>query len=569
MILNLIKYALAMGPGIHGVSKFYKFRLSNYSLTYQLLIINLITAFIGFISLLVFNFYLIQDDRNILIEYDSTLLKVNKISNFLSNNAISRVPLFNENCDNNTEDQDCVINISEPTLDPTTTQQYIMQNYLQTNFDVIVYNDGWVKFADTEDMYISNEVSEIAIDAKIGTSDNFIDNYRQFYIDFFNKFRKNFIKNKYIKVSQKFRSEINLVSETIKNKKIIKNKFYNNEKDIIQTISSPVLYNDKIYGVVIVSYPLVHNNYNLGLNSYNLFNFYIFLVLIILFISFFFSKSLVSPIKTLSKLTLIERTKIKPKITFSYPVRGDEIGTLSNEIQKMSLDLKTQINQLEKFAADVSHELKNPLTSLQSANELILNDNIAEKDKDILNKNITKDIKRMNKLISDISNFTQIKAEIETESFEYININEFLIDIANSYNENKKNIKIEIETNDQKLYVAVNKDKLSQVFYNLIDNSISILSKNQNVFIQSRSLDQKNIEIKVYDQGKGILLKDAEKIFYRFYTDRDADKGDHSGLGLSISREIVNSFGGVIKLVKSDRRLYPGACFIINLPLKV
>ena len=569
MILNLIKYALAMGPGIHGVSKFYKFRLSNYSLTYQLLIINLITAFIGFISLLVFNFYLIQDDRNILIEYDSTLLKVNKISNFLSNNAISRVPLFNENCDNNTEDQDCVINISEPTLDPTTTQQYIMQNYLQTNFDVIVYNDGWVKFADTEDMYISNEVSEIAIDAKIGTSDNFIDNYRQFYIDFFNKFRKNFIKNKYIKVAQKFRSEINLVSETIKNKKIIKNKFYNNEKDIIQIISSPVLYNDKIYGVVIVSYPLVHNNYNLGLNSYNLFNFYIFLVLIILFISFFFSKSLVSPIKTLSKLTLIERTKIKPKITFSYPVRGDEIGTLSNEIQKMSLDLKTQINQLEKFAADVSHELKNPLTSLQSANELILNDNIAEKDKDILNKNITKDIKRMNKLISDISNFTQIKAEIETESFEYININEFLIDVANSYNENKKNIKIEIETNDQKLYVAANKDKLSQVFYNLIDNSISILSKNQNVFIQSRSLDQKNIEIKVYDQGKGIPLKDAEKIFYRFYTDRDADKGDHSGLGLSISREIVNSFGGVIKLVKSDRRLYPGACFIINLPLKV
>ncbi len=569
MILNLIKYALAMGPGIHGVSKFYKFRLSNYSLTYQLLIINLITAFIGFISLLVFNFYLIQDDRNILIEYDSTLLKVNKISNFLSNNAISRVPLFNENCDNNTEDQDCVINISEPTLDPTTTQQYIMQNYLQTNFDVIVYNDGWVKFADTEDMYISNEVSEIAIDAKIGTSDNFIDNYRQFYIDFFNKFRKNFIKNKYIKVAQKFRSEINLVSETIKNKKIIINKFYNNEKDIIQIISSPVLYNDKIYGVVIVSYPLVHNNYNLGLNSYNLFNFYIFLVLIILFISFFFSKSLVSPIKTLSKLTLIERTKIKPKITFSYPVRGDEIGTLSNEIQKMSLDLKTQINQLEKFAADVSHELKNPLTSLQSANELILNDNIAEKDKDILNKNITKDIKRMNKLISDISNFTQIKAEIETESFEYININEFLIDVANSYNENKKNIKIEIETNDQKLYVAANKDKLSQVFYNLIDNSISILSKNQNVFIQSRSLDQKNIEIKVYDQGKGIPLKDAEKIFYRFYTDRDADKGDHSGLGLSISREIVNSFGGVIKLVKSDRRLYPGACFIINLPLKV
>ena len=74
----------------------------------------------------------------------------------------------------------------------------------------------------------------------------------------------------------------------------------------------------------------------------------------------------------------------------------------------MSLDLKSQINQLEKFAADVSHELKNPLTSLQSANELITNDKISETNKRLLTHNMTKDIERMNKLISDISNFTKI-----------------------------------------------------------------------------------------------------------------------------------------------------------------
>lgn len=92
-----------------------------------------------------------------------------------------------------------------------------------------------------------------------------------------------------------------------------------------------------------------------------------------LLFSFFFSGSLVKPIKQLSRLTVLEREKINIKKNDNYPIRGDEIGTLSEEIQKMSLDLKSQIDQLEKFAADVSHELKNPLTGLQSANELIGN----------------------------------------------------------------------------------------------------------------------------------------------------------------------------------------------------
>jgi len=574
MILILIKFVHVMVLDIHGVNKGNKFLLSNYSLTYQLFFINLLAAFIGFVSLLIFNFYLIQNNRIIIEEYDNALIQTNKIKSFLSNNSIKRIPLFNENCENLNNNQECEINVSEPVLDPTITQNFVMQNFLNTHLDVIVYNDDWIKFADTNDMYVNIEVVEIDINAKIENSYNFIEKYRSFYINFFNQLRANFIKNKYIKRSKNLRSEINIVSETIKTKEIVKDKYRNKDKDIFQIISSPILYNNKVFGVVIVSYPLYSSNYDLGLNSFNLFNFYIFLVVIILLLSFIFSKSLVSPIKILSRLTLIERTKLKSEKNFSYPIRGDEIGALSQEIQNMSLDLKSQINQLEKFAADVSHELKNPLTSLQSANELITNDKISETNKRLLTHNMTKDIERMNKLISDISNFTKIKAEIETESFEYINIYDFLINVIKNYNENKKNIKITIKNikdqeSKEKIFVLANKEKLSQVFYNLIDNSISILQNNQKILIQTELLNKEKILIKVYDQGKGIPIELAEKVFNRFYTDRDNDKNFHSGLGLSIAREILKAFKGSIKLINSDKETYSGACFIIDLPLQV
>ena len=133
-----------------------------------------------------------------------------------------------------------------------------------------------------------------------------------------------------------------------------------------------------------------------------------------------FSQSLVSPIKKLSKLTILERERVdENKIV--YPNRKDEIGALSKEIQNMSAGLKLQIQQLEKFSADVSHELKNPLTSLQSAIELIGTNNLPENKKDLLIKNIHNDLKRMNQLITDISNFTRLKAEIELKTLIHIN----------------------------------------------------------------------------------------------------------------------------------------------------
>ena len=554
----------------HGVSNNKKFSLSNYPLIYQIFLINLLVSFIGFLSLIFFNFYIIKNETNLLLDYENAHFQINRITKYLEQNSILRVPLFNEYCDEENNNIDCKdIIISEPELDPTISQKFIFQNFLRENIEVKIYNDNWIKFADTNDMYISNEVSEIDITEKNQDSLDLFSKYRLLYTGLFDKIRSNFIYSKYFKNSEKLRSEINIVSETIKNKKILTKKIYNKDKDILQIISSPIINNNKIYGVVIVSYPLISSNINLGLNSFNLFNFFSLFVVVMILLSFFFSKGLVTPLKILTNLTVLERDKIKNYNLSKYPNRRDEIGMLSNRIKEMTIDLKSQIEELEKFAADVSHELKNPLTSLRSANELLSNNKISDEDKKLLIYNSSKDIDRMNRLISDISYFTKIKSEIESENFEYLDLNRLIKNICKEYHENKKKIKILIEEKAFQLSILANKNKLSQVFYNLIDNSMSILENNKNILIQLQLGDMNNVLIKIYDQGKGIPIELAEKIFERFYTDRDIKKNYHTGLGLAISREIINSFRGYIKLIKSDNIDYSGACFIINLPLKV
>ena len=182
--------------------------------------------------------------------------------------------------------------------------------------------------------------------------------------------------------------------------------------------------------------------------------------------------------------------------------------------------------------------------------------------------NFNKDIDRMNKLISDISYFSKTIAEIEIENFELINVNKFLKENFSEDATNKKNIKILLQVDNNKNLVLLNKDKFLQVIINLIDNSISIAENNSNILITSNKKNENFVEIKVYDQGKGIDFKEKDKIFDRFYTDRLNDRDQHSGLGLSISYEIINSFNGSIELTESDKLDFRGACFLIKLPLK-
>ena len=157
----------------------------------------------------------------------------------------------------------------------------------------------------------------------------------------------------------------------------------------------------------------------------------------------------------MTKLTVLERSKIKKTKNLNYPIRSDEIGILSRQIQIMSKDLKTQMEQLEKFTTDVAHELKNPLTAIKSSSELLLKKTISEENKITLIKTFNKEVDRMNRLISDISNFSRTISEIETENFKIIEINNFFLNFKKNYMGNSKNINLKLIMENNHLEDAI------------------------------------------------------------------------------------------------------------------
>ncbi len=556
------------------------FSLSSYNLTFQLVILNLIILFLGLVFLSYFNFYLIQNNKFLEDRDKSIRLNLLNITKYLENTSILRVPIFQYDfrCrylqDIDTYKESCnlseninPIELSEPELEKFTTEQFILQNFGDKDFNTIIYNENWIKIADSSNLFLSTEVEEINLSEISENIYNFTNFFENIYINNFNRINNYIIASKFNKNLDKNVHEIILIIDTIKDKKQLVKTFEDKNNDIIRILTSPIIQDNKVYGVVLIKYKLFISNNDLARQSLNLFNFFLLFILVTILLSFIFLRGLITPLKQLTKITVLERDKTNKK-KLIYPQRLDEIGILSDQIQLMSNELKSQINQLEKFSSDVAHELKNPLTAIKSSIELLTSKNINKENRLKLMNNFNKDIDRMNKLISDISHFSKTIAEIEIENFELININKFLKEYFGEKSNNKKNIKILLQTDNYKNLVLLNKDKFLQVILNLIDNSISIAKNNSNILITSNKKNKKCVEIKIYDQGKGIDIREKNKIFDRFYTDRMVDRDQHSGLGLSISYEIINSFNGSIELTESDKLDFRGACFLIKLPLK-
>ena len=572
MIRTLIKFELDMDQVIHGVNNYRKIALYNLPLSIQILAINLFITCIGFIILILFNFYLINNDDSAQAKKINANEDLKKIQFFLERNAIIRVPVFDEACINE-NNQSCEdennLQLSDPILEPKITQEFILNNFLNSKYDIKIYNDEWIRLVDTQDLYEISIVEEVEIkEGQFTDNDiNIYQNLTQKYLRLFSTYHNWIIKKYFEERKVQKKSEISYVSQSIKERTNNEYIVVDDDGILYQYLTSPIISNDKVYGVAIFSYAVLNQSEDLGVISLNILIFYILFVLIMIFLSLIFSQSLVAPIKRLSKLTILERERVNEN-EIIYPQREDEIGTLSKEIQKMSLGLKSQIEQLEKFSADVSHELKNPLTSLQSAIDLIDSNNIDEDKKNLLINNIKNDLKRMNQLITDISNFTRLKAEIELEKNEYIKLNNFFDEIPEIFTNNNKKVKFIFIKHSENFEILANKNKLIQVFINLIENSISLSPDSSKILIQLDKVDEKFISLRFYDQGKGVDLKDSEKIFERFYSDRKENIKNHTGLGLSIAREIIEHMHGSISLDKSDKSDYPGACFLITLPIK-
>ena len=552
--------------------------LSNFTLTKQLLIINLLIALISLLVLIVINFYLIKNDNSIQIRIEEAKKNLEKINIYLENNSIARIPLFNDCRIDNLIDKSCKIDnsyddlqFSNLELEPTIAQQFIIQNFLDTEAKISIYNNNMIEIINSSTIFVGSsnitEITESDLSEQSESNYNIFQSLKRNYSLLFNYFYSKIIRQQMLMNIVQKKHDIQIFKETNKKRRTINQTFLDKENNIIYSISAPIISNNIIYGVTIISHTIEERNDDLSFLSFILFNFYLLFILVTIILSLFFIRGLITPIKQLSMLASLEIEKLRTSKNLKYPQRKDEIGLLSNQIQSMSNDLKLQMNELEKFTADVAHELKNPLTAIKTSTELLLNKNLDENIKIKLLKNFNNDVDRMNKLISEISNFSRIIAEIETENFQLIEINDFLLNFKKNYLGNAKNIKIEIKLEKKRSYFLANQEKLLQVFLNLIDNSLSVSEENTSILINT-SINNDILNIKIYDQGKGINFAHKDKIFNRFYTDRDDDRDKHSGLGLSICKEIIKSFNGSIELTKSDNYDFRGACFIIKLPLR-
>ncbi len=253
--------------------------------------------------------------------------------------------------------------------------------------------------------------------------------------------------------------------------------------------------------------------------------------------------------------------------------RRDEIGELSASLRSMTQAIYARIEAIESFAADVAHELKNPLTSIRSATETL---EIASKpeSKERLMAVIKNDVARMDRLITDISNASRLDAELAREAREAVDLRKLLADIVDLYRMTAKEneARVSFDASGSPIYLFGNATALGQVFRNLIDNarSFSPAAGEVRVFLAPPTDRHRSAQIIIDDDGPGVPADALEKIFSRFYTKRPQGSafGNNSGLGLAISRQIVVSHGGVVWAEnRMDEKGAPrGARFVVELP---
>ncbi|MDP7190319.1 MAG: DNA translocase FtsK, partial [Alphaproteobacteria bacterium] len=259
-----------------------------------------------------------------------------------------------------------------------------------------------------------------------------------------------------------------------------------------------------------------------------------------------------------------------------FTEQGDEIGDLSGAFSDMTAALWQRMDAIESFAADVAHEIKNPLTSLHSAVETVA----GVKDPEQWNKLLAvvlDDVQRIDRLISDISDASRLDAELSRATRVPVDVAALLVTLSDMHNTTSSSAEGPFLTVEAKVgtdfHVAAIEDRLAQVFRNLIANAVSFSPPGGRItcrITQGNAGDGEIVAVTVEDQGPGIPESKRETIFERFYTERpEGEKfGTHSGLGLSISRQIVEAHGGTLRaenLTDRNDRVC-GALFTVHLP---
>ncbi|MDQ8027319.1 MAG: HAMP domain-containing sensor histidine kinase [Brevundimonas sp.] len=253
--------------------------------------------------------------------------------------------------------------------------------------------------------------------------------------------------------------------------------------------------------------------------------------------------------------------------------RKDEIGDLARSLESMTETLSARMDAIEAFAADVSHEIKNPLTSIRSALETLpLVKTEAQREK--LTALLQQDVRRLDRLITDISNASRLDAELNRDRPRVVDLTVLLSDIVSVYEAGRKPGEARVvftPPEGDHAFIVGRDGPLGQVFRNLIDNARSFSPADGEVRLTllRDEIDERAIHVRVEDDGPGIPAETLETVFERFYTSRPRGTafGANSGLGLSIVRQIVEAHGGTVRAENRPGDDGPaGARFEVALP---
>jgi two-component system sensor histidine kinase ChvG len=284
-------------------------------------------------------------------------------------------------------------------------------------------------------------------------------------------------------------------------------------------------------------------------------------------LSLFMARTIVTPLRTLARAAIRVRLGRGREIEVPrLPERHDEIGLLARAVADMTGALRHRIDAVESFAADVAHEIKNPLASLRSAI-----DSLGKVDDPDLRKQLTRiaahDVRRIDRLVSEISEASRIDAELSRATFEPVDLAKLVANVVNRREARGENgtCRVELSRERGSAMVLGVPLRLERVIENLLDNAVSFSPENGTIAVRVvRGND--TVETSVCDQGPGIPEEAREKVFTRFNSLRPEaeDFGDHSGLGLAIGRTIAEAHDGT--LVVADLEQGGGACLVLTLP---
>jgi two-component system sensor histidine kinase ChvG len=350
--------------------------------------------------------------------------------------------------------------------------------------------------------------------------------------------------------------------------------------EAIFTVATPIRQGDTVIGVAAVTSVAGEIDQLVRVEREQVLQMFVIAIIVSIGLSLVLASTIANPLSDLAAAAELGRDKNARKMSPSrvripdLTARPDEIGRLSGAMRGMVSALYERIESNEQFAADVAHEIKNPLASLRSAVGSLRLVKKEEQREKLLGV-IDHDVRRLDRLVSDISNASRLDSELVKEEEESFNLVKMLGNLTEYLGADAKTKGVDFISDlpGEPIVIQGLEGRLAQVFVNLITNAISFCQDGDAVRVWARKRENR-VLIVVEDTGPGIPDQALQKIFKRFYSERpEGQFGEHSGLGLAISKQIVEAHGGVIwaeniRPTDADMMSKPlGARFVVGLPV--